>query len=194
MSVFPFLLILVFLLALSPLSAQQDSTFMGVEPQSDSIFTPEATDREDPATYPLQVRVKQVLFPRNFLKKQVRFYTLQGNRLEIAFEHMNDGVPEVSIAQEVTDEKMELLMNTIERNRIMDLYINCQVFSRPRNFRLKTVLHIEYKGKTKTCYSFDKAFAGELEDFISAINQIIPQSKYHIEMTYLNAPVGDYSD
>jgi len=130
----------------------------------------------------LTIKIRQTVFPEDFTKEQLRVYRLEKGRLQILIEGYDDPEAEVSIAQEITADNLELLRQTIEQNRIMSSYIDCQVYTPASDTRLKTEMMIRYQGQSKVCYSFDKGFSHELQDLLTALNQIIPNQELHIEI------------
>lgn len=141
-----------------------------------------AQERADTQREGLIIKIRQTVFPENFTKKQLRVYRLEKGRLHILIEGFNDPEAEINIKQKLTEESMELLRQAIERGRIMSNFIDCRVYTPASDTRLKTEMIVVYRGETKICYSFDKGFSNELNDLLAALNQIIPEEEYRVEI------------
>jgi hypothetical protein len=139
----------------------------------------------------LTIKIRQTVFPNDFTKQQLRVYRLEKGRLQILIEDFNEPEAEVSLQQELAKESLDLLQQTIERERIMSSYIDCRVYTPASDTRLKTEIMIRYKGQSKVCYSFDKRFSNALRDLLMALNQIIPVEEHHVEVPRDNLKIMD---
>lgn len=146
------------------------------------VFLPAASFGQAPSMDSLTIKIRQTVFPEDFTREQLRVYRLEAGRLQILIEGYDDPEAEVSVEQALTEESMELLQRTIEQNRIMSNYIDCRVYTPASDTRLKTEMMIRYQGQSKVCYSFDQGFSNELSDLLSALNQIIPEQGYRINI------------
>lgn len=139
----------------------------------------------------LTIKIRQTVFPEDFTKQQLRVYRLEKGQLQILIEGFDDPEAEVSLLQKLTPESLDLLRQTIERNRVMSNYIDCRVYTPASDTRLKTEMMISYQGQRKVCYSFDKGFSNALRDLLMALNQVIPVGEHQVKVPRDNLKIMD---
>lgn len=131
-----------------------------------------------PGVFYLEIR--QIVQPEEFPRKSLRVYRLQGQSFQLLIEGFNDPEAEASVEHVLSKVCYNDILQEAERNRLMELGTDCQVYTPVARPKLRTELEIQYKGETKICYSFDKPFGPAIEGVLQAINKCIPHPNHRI--------------
>lgn len=128
------------------------------------------------------LEIRQTVEPQEFPRQQLRVYRMQGESLTIVIEGFDDPEAETAINYTLSKACYNDIVQEAERNRLMSVGTDCVAYTPVARPMLKTELKIDYKGKTKVCYSFDKPFAPALQQVLQKLNTCIPNQDHQLIM------------
>jgi hypothetical protein len=137
---------------------------------------------EPPLSGVFYLEIRQTVQPEEFPRQQLRIYRMQGEALTIVIEGFDDPEAEAAVNYTLSKACYNDIVREAERNRLMSVGTDCVAYTPVARPMLKTELKIDYKGKTKVCYSFDKPFAPALQQVLQKLNNCIPNQDHQLIM------------
>lgn len=144
------------------------------------LYTEASAQEEPPLPGVFYLEIRQTVQPEEFPRQQLRVYRLRGQSLILIIEGFDDPETEASVEHVLSKECYDEIVNEAERNRLMDIGVDCVSYVPKARPKLKTELKIEYKGETKVCYSMDKPFKPALQRVLHKVNLCIPVEAHKI--------------